>query len=285
MAESADNKHSLDDSAQHGESGPTYTDKVVIISGGSKGIGAGCARVFVDAGSRVVICARGLESGTALARELTEKGRGKCDFIQCDVSKPADIENLIAGTIDMHGRLDCLINNAGYHPTLKRIDDFTLDEFHAVVNTNLVSQWYASKCALPHLRRTKGSIINISSLVGEMGQEGATTYCATKGGITAFTKALAIEEAGSGVRVNAVLPGNIVTESRSEFIASRKDGPAIDRWVESLQVMGRSGTDWEVAQACLFLASEAAKFITGIALLITGGAELGYGVKHPAKFL
>jgi len=285
LAESADNEHPLDASRQRGKSGPTYTDKVVIISGGSKGIGAGCARVFVDAGCRIVICARGLESGATLAKELTEKGPGRCDFIQCDVSKPADIENLIAGTIDMHGRLDCLINNAGYHPSIKRIDDFTLDEFRDVLNTNLVSQWYACKCALPHLRRTRGSIINVSSLVGEMGQEGATTYCATKGGITAFTKALAIEEAASGVRVNAVLPGNIITESRSEFIASRKDGPAIDRWVESLQVMGRSGTAREVGQACLFLASEAAKFITGIALLITGGAELGYGVKYPMKFL
>lgn len=260
-------------------------EKVVIITGGSKGIGEGCARVFCQAGAKVVICARGKEAGESLAKELTEKGSGECHFIPCDVSRPEEIKRLVEKTVKRYGRLDCLINNAGYHPPHKSIDDFSLGEFMDVLKTNLVSYFLACKYALPHIRKVHGNIINISSLVGNIGQEGATTYCAAKGGITAFTKALAIEEARHSVRVNAVLPGNIVTEGRKKFIASIEDGDAIDRWVESLQVTGRSGAMEEVGHVCLFLASDAASFLTGIEIIISGGAELGYGVKYPMKFL
>lgn len=263
--------------------GLEYRDRVVVITGGSMGIGKGCARVFCDAGAKVVICARHKEPGEVLARELTAKGPGVCDFKICDVSKPEDIEQIISHTIEVFGRLDCLINNAGFHPPHKRIDDFTVEDFEHVLQTNLVSFFVASKYALPHLRKVRGNIINVGSLVGIMGQDGATTYCATKGAISGFTKALAIEEAPHGVRVNAVLPGNIVTESRVKFVASLEDGEAIDRWIESLQVMGRSGTIEETGQVCLFLASEAASFLTGIELIISGGAELSYGVKYPMK--
>jgi NAD(P)-dependent dehydrogenase (short-subunit alcohol dehydrogenase family) len=265
--------------------GLEYKDRVVVITGGSLGIGKGCAKVFCDASAKVIICARHKEPGEALAKELTAKGPGMCRFELCDVSKPEDIERLINFTIEAFSRLDCLINNAGFHPPHKPIDDFTIEDFTNVLQTNLVSYFVASKYALPHLRKVRGNIINIGSLVGIMGQEGATTYCATKGAISGFTKALAIEEAPHGVRVNAVLPGNIVTESRVKFIVSCDDGEKIDRWVESLQVMGRSGTIEEVGQLCLFLATDAANFLTGLEIIISGGAELGYGVKHPMKFL
>jgi NAD(P)-dependent dehydrogenase (short-subunit alcohol dehydrogenase family) len=265
--------------------GLSYTDKVTIITGASKGIGEGCARVFVDAGAKVVICARGAKDGQDLAKELSRKGPGTCDFIQCDVSKPEQIQSLMEQTIKKHGRLDCLINNAGYHPGVKRIDEFTVEEFHDVLNTNLVSYWLACKFALPYLRKTKGSIINMSSLVGEMGQEGATTYCATKGGINGFTKALAIEEGSSGVRINAVLPGNIITNSRIVGVASCENPNEVDKWVDSNQHNGRSGTNEEVGQACLFLASDAASYISGIMLNMSYGAELGYGIKYPVYFL
>jgi len=261
-----------------------FVGKVAIITGGSMGIGAGCARVFAGAGAKVVICARRTEAGEALAAELTAKGPGECVFVQCDVSKAGDIERLIDAAVERFGRLDCLINNAGYHPAMKRIDDFTLEEWDDVIRVNLTSQFIACKAALPHLRKTCGSIINMGSLVGIMGQEGASTYCATKGGIVGFTKALAVEEAENGVRVNVVLPGNIVTEGRINFVASREDGEEIDRWADSNQVMGRSGTVEETGNVCLFLASGGASFLTGIEMLVSGGAELDYGVKHPRRF-
>jgi NAD(P)-dependent dehydrogenase (short-subunit alcohol dehydrogenase family) len=127
----------------------------------------------------------------------------------------------------------------------------------------------------------------MGSLVAQIGQEGATTYCATKGAISAFTKALAIEEARHGVRVNAVLPGNILSDSRVQFIKGLPAGEAemLDRWVDANQHMGRSGTNEETGQVCLFLASDAASYLTCIEVVISGGAELGYGTKFPANFV
>jgi NAD(P)-dependent dehydrogenase (short-subunit alcohol dehydrogenase family) len=256
-------------------------DKVTIITGGSKGIGAGCARVFVGAGAKVATCARGREAGETLAAELTAEGPGECHFEQCDVSEPGQIERLIQKTVERYGRLDCLLNNAGWHPDHRPIDDFSIEEFKDLLQLNLVSVYAGCKYALPHLRKTKGCIINMSSLTGLMGQEHAVTYAATKGAINALTKALAIDEARNGVRVNAVLPGNIVTAMRIEAVAKSKDPELVDNWVDSWQWPGRSGTIKEVGHACLFLASDNAGFITGVELIVSGGAELGYGIKVP----
>ena len=265
--------------------GLVYTDRVALITGGSKGIGEGCARVFTDAGAKVVICARGAAAGEAVAKELTEKGPGTCHFELCDVSKPEDIRRLIDRTIELHGCLDCLLNNAGYHPPHKAIDDFTLEEFLDVMQTNMASMFVACKHALPHLRKAGGTIINMGSLVGIMGQEAATTYCATKGAISAFTKALAIEEMPRGVRVNCVLPGNIWSDSRKQAAATVEDPDEFDRWIDSHQHSGRSGTPEEVGQLCLFLASDASSYLTGTETIISSGSELGYGVKYPHRFV
>ena len=220
-----------------------------------------------------------------MADELNSKGPGRCHFEPCDVGKAEDIERLISHTVELFGRIDCLINNAGYHPPHKPISEFTVEDFTHILQTNLLSFFLTSKYALPYIRKVRGSIINMGSLVGVMGQEGATIYCASKGAISGFTKALAIEEAPNKVRVNAVLPGNIVTESRTNFIDSLENGKEMDRWLDSLQVTGRSGTIAETGQLCLFLASDAASFLTGIEVIISGGAELGYGIKYPLKFL
>lgn len=252
-------------------------DKVTIVTGGSKGIGEGCARVFVRAGAKVVICARGRELGEAVAAGLTTEGAGTCDFIRCDVTKPEEIKELIEKTVEMYGRLDCLINNAGWHPPHYTIDDFSIEEFKDLLQLNLVSYFAACKYALPYLRQTRGSIVNISSLAGIMGQEWATTYAATKGGIIAFTKALAVDETRNGVRVNAVLPGVIATPLVESFMETQEQRNFIESW----QWNSRVGTIEEVGEACLFLASDGASFITGIELVVSAGAELGYGIKLP----
>ena len=266
-------------------SGMDFTDRVAIVTGGSRGIGQGCARVFVDAGAKVMICGRNVEDGERVASELSASGPGDCVFRPCDVSRPEEVCALVDATIDRFRRLDCLINNAGYHPPVKRIDRFELEDLVDVWQANFVSQFVACRHALPHLRKTKGSIVNMSSLVGEIGQEGATTYCATKGAINAFTKALAIEEGDNGVRVNAVLPGNILSDSREKFRQSSPDAAVLDQWIDANQHNGRSGTNEEVGQLCLFLASDASAYITGTLQIISAGAELGYGVKYPTRFL
>ena len=259
----------------------TNFNKVTIITGGSKGIGEGVARVFVAAGSPVVIAARGEVEGKALAEQLTKMGPGCCDFIQCDVSKPEEIKSLIEKTVEIHGRLDCLINNAGWHPDHRTIDDFSIEDFKSLLRLNLVSYFAGCKYALPYLRKTQGNIINMSSLVGEMGQEWACTYVTTKGGITAFTKALAVDEARNGVRVNVLLPGVIATPLSDSFINSKVDPQFVLDFIDSWQWNGRRGTIEEVGYACLFLASDGAAFITGAELILSGGAELAYGIKCP----
>lgn len=256
-------------------------DKVTIITGGSKGIGAGCARVFVAAGAPVVICARGRTEGEALAAELAARGPGMCHFESCDVSDPEDIRQMVEKTVQRFGRLDCLVNNAGWHPDHRPIDGFSVEEFETLLRLNLVSYFAASKYALPYLRQTRGSIVNISSLVGAIGQEWAVTYVATKGAITAMTKALAVDEARHGVRVNVILPGTIGSPLVDSFIDTKENPQQIRDFLESWQWAGRLGAPEEVGQACLFLASDQASFITGAELIVSGGQELAHGIKWP----
>jgi NAD(P)-dependent dehydrogenase (short-subunit alcohol dehydrogenase family) len=259
-----------------------YADKVTIITGGSRGIGKGCAEAFVKAGSKVVICCNDQNEGAGVAAALDEaakrRGHGDASFVYCDVTRTEDIRNLIDATIARHGRIDCLINNAGWHPPHKSIDDFSVQEFRELLELNLVSIFTASKFALPHLRQTKGNIINMSSLVASIGQRHATTYVATKGAITAFTKALAVDEAPNGVRVNSVSPGNIFTPLWQEAIDAAPDPQEYRTEGEAAQLLGRMGYVEEVGRLCLFLASEAT-FTTGADHIISGGAELGYARK------
>ncbi|PYS51672.1 MAG: oxidoreductase [Acidobacteria bacterium] len=259
-----------------------YADKVVVITGGSSGIGKGCAEEFVRAGAKVVICCNNEEEGTSVAANLQAmaraQGAGCASFVYCDVRRTEDIQNLIDATVARHGQIDCLINNAGWHPPHKPIDDFSLEEFRELLNLNLVSVFTACKIALPHLRRTRGNIINMSSLVASIGQYHATTYAATKGALTAFTKALAIDEAPNSVRVNAISPGNIYTPLWQEAIDAAPDPEQCRADGEAAQVLGRMGCPEEVGRLCLFIAAEAT-FTTGVDHIISGGAELGYGLK------
>ncbi len=259
----------------------SFAGQVALITGGSHGIGEGCVRVFAAAGAAVVIGDRDAAAGEALAADLTAAGPGRCDFVRCEMSEPEEIRALVLAVEHRYARLDCLINNVGMHPDHRPIDDFTVEEFEALFRLNVVSAFAASKFALPLLRQSHGSIIIMSSLVAQLGQEWATTYAATKGALSAFTKTLAIDEARHGVRVNAILPGNVATASYEQTIARHPDPAGIRAHLESWQWLGRPGTPEEIAQACLFLASPAARFITGIELILSGGAELGYGVKWP----
>jgi NAD(P)-dependent dehydrogenase (short-subunit alcohol dehydrogenase family) len=257
-----------------------YADKVVIITGSSRGIGKGCAHEFVKAAAKVVVCSNNGDEGAAAAAALQTIAQdpGDVSFIYCDVRKNEDIQNLIAATISAYGKIDCLINNAGWHPPHKPIDGFSVDEFRDLIELNLVSVFAACKLALPHLRRTRGNIINIASLVATIGQRHAATYAATKGAITALTKALAIDEAPHGVRVNGISPGNIYTPLWQEAIDAAPDPQQCRADGEAAQLMGRMGTIEEVGRLCLFIAAEAS-FTTGVDHIVSGGAELGYGRK------
>ena len=247
-----------------------YTGKVVIVTGGTKGIGRAVVERFVEAGADVVFCSHEEAGGADLARTATASGPGRAEFVLCNVAKEAELEAFIRRVGESRGRIDCLVNNAGWHPPHYAIDQFSTADFRALLELNVVAVFVASRTALPWLRKTRGSIINLASLVATIGQHYATTYVATKGAVLAFTKALAIDEARHGVRVNAVSPGNIYTPLWQEA-GTRADG-------EAAQPFGRMGEPKEAARLCLYLASEAT-FTTGADHIISGGAELGYGRK------
>jgi len=262
-----------------------YQNKVVIITGGSRGIGEGCTRVFFSNGAKVVLCAKETVFGPKLEKELNSSGGpGEAYFVQCDVGSEDDIKNLVQKTVEKYGQIDCVINNAGAHPNHMPIDDFSLEDCRNLMNINFMGCFALSKYALPYLRKTKGNIINMSSLVAVFGQPGAVTYAATKGAITSFTKALAIDESANGVRVNSVSPGNIWTPLWSENASACENPVAAVTSGAEAQLLGRMGTLEEAGKLCLFIAAEAT-FQTGVDFLLTGGAELSYGKKARAPVI
>eukprot|EP00928_Gymnodinium_smaydae_P090242 TRINITY_DN7406_c0_g1_i1.p1 TRINITY_DN7406_c0_g1~~TRINITY_DN7406_c0_g1_i1.p1 ORF type:complete len:352 (-),score=84.93 TRINITY_DN7406_c0_g1_i1:152-1207(-) len=255
-----------------------YADKVVIITGGGRGIGEGCVRTFFEAGSNVVMCDRNAEA-SKLADTLNKRGaKNKVLFVRTDVSVVAELEALVDTAVKHFGRLDCIINNAGWHPPPLTIDDFAVSDAQDLMQLNFISTFSLCKFALPHIRKVKGNIINMSSLVGAFGQANAVTYAATKGAITAFSKALAIDEARHGVRVNTVSPGNVWTPLWKNGADAEKDPKAAMEAGMRVQVMGRMGTIFETGRLCLCIAADMT-FTTGVDHILSGGAEIGYGIK------
>jgi len=169
--------------------------KVAIVTGGNTGIGRGCAEAFCAAGMNVVIAARRKDLGEQAAAEITALGGGECVFRQCDVSLEADVKDLVDFAIERYGRLDTMVNNAGYVPPHVDACDMPADSYKSVLDTNLTGTFFGCKYAIPHLRLTKGSIVNMSSMIATVGQEQTAGYSATKGGICAMTSTIAIEEA------------------------------------------------------------------------------------------
>jgi NAD(P)-dependent dehydrogenase (short-subunit alcohol dehydrogenase family) len=251
------------------------TGRVVIVTGGTRGIGQGIVRAFVREGAFVVASSDDRAGGEALTAELGSR----CTYVHADVRDEAQLRALIDGSVDRLGQLDCLVNNAGTHLAHRPIDDITPAEFRALLDLNLVSQFMACRIALPHLRRSSGVIVNMASLVGSIGQEHAVDYVTTKGAIIALTKALAIDEARHGVRVNCISPGNIDTPLWQSFADASADPDATRRQGASTQWLARLGLADEVGRLCVYLAAEAT-YTTGVDHVISGGAELGYGLKR-----
>jgi L-fucose dehydrogenase len=249
--------------------------KVAVITGGSKGIGLGCARVFAKHGSVVVLAARGETDGRAAERELLDAGN-QALFTRCDVTSEDDMQSLIDTTVERFGQLDCIVNNAGWHPPAMGIDETSVDDFEQLLRLNLTSTFMGCKFAVPHLRKTQGSIINMSSEVAQIGQAKAPSYVSTKAGQLGLTRALAFDLAADGVRVNAVCPAGVMTPLMQEWADTEYDPQAALEMVDSWHPLGRMATIDEIGEVCAFLASEEASFITGQTICPDGGAALGY---------
>ena len=249
-------------------------EKVALITGSSKGIGEGIARVFSAEGASVVIVCRNEQEGLKIARELGSE-QGRALYVQTDVTSSPSIQNLIRATLDTFGKLDILVNNAGYHLS-KSVTETSEEEWEFIINTNLRSTFLCSKYAIPHLKKTKGNIINISSMVGLVGQPNAGAYSATKGGQIAMSKGMAIDYAPDGIRVNVICPGWIQTPLVEDWFSQQSDPAESRKYIYMQHPLGRIGTSEECGKAALYLASEDAAFVTGITLNIDGGVTLGY---------
>lgn len=249
--------------------------KVAIITGGSRGIGLGCARVFAKHGAAVVLSARGEEAGQQAQQELTGAGQAAW-FVPADVTQEADVQALVDATLERFEHIDCLLNNAGWHPPAATVDQMSAEEFEEHLRANLTSTFLCCKLAVPHLRETRGCIINMSDEAALVGQPEAPSYVAAKAGQIGLTRALALDLAPEGIRVNAVCPAGVLTPTLQEWADSHDDPEAALRMVHNWHPLGRMATVEEIGQVCAFLASDEAAFITGQAICPDGGAALGY---------
>lgn len=249
-------------------------NRVAIVTGGSKGIGAGIAGVFCAEGAAVVIASRGREEGGRMAAAL-QAAQGRAWFVPTDVTDSASIQVMIQATVERFGKLDILVNNAGYHLS-KNVEQTSEEEWEFIINTNLRSTFLCSKYAIPHLRQTRGNIINISSMVGLVGQPNAGAYSASKGGQIAMTRGMALDFAADGIRVNALCPGWVQTPLVEDWFSQQEDPEASRKYIFGAHPLGRIGTVEECGKAAAYLASDDAAFVTGITLNLDGGITLGY---------
>lgn len=247
---------------------------VSVITGSAKGIGKGCALVFAREGSKVAIVDIDVRAGEETVREIADSG-GEARLFRADISDSAQVQSMISEVVEAFGRIDVMFNNAGYHIS-KSVEATSEEEWDYIINTNLKSVFLCSKYALPHLRKTKGCIINMSSMVGLIGQSNAGAYSASKGGIVAMTKGMALDFAQDGIRVNCICPGWVTTPLVEDWFSQQQDPGKAREHIYGAHPLGRIASIEEVGRAALFLASSDASFVTGVALPVDGAVSLGY---------
>jgi NAD(P)-dependent dehydrogenase (short-subunit alcohol dehydrogenase family) len=245
-----------------------YQGKVVLVTGGSYGIGRAAAISFAQRGAKVAIADLDVKRGEETLHRIKEAG-GDAIFVKTDVSLESDVKALVEKTIQTYGRLDCAFNNAGIHKQFVSTIDFPAAEWDEMINVNLKSVWLCMKYEIPQmLKQGKGSIVNTSSAAGLVGAPSNPAYPASKHGVVGLTKSTALEFARKGIRVNCVCPGPTRTGMNEALVASNPDMvKAMDQKVP----MGRIGEPEEVAAAAIWLCSDEASYITGHALPVDGG--------------
>jgi gluconate 5-dehydrogenase len=242
-------------------------DKVVIVTGGGRGLGLAIARGFAAEGARVAIVGRSRATLDAAAAGIAAEG-GTAEPFTADVSREDDVSSLCRGVLDRFGRIDAAISNAGINPWYKRAERTSFAEWQSVIDVNLTGVFLVAKHAgAAMLAQGEGAIVNVSSIAGRVGLARSAAYCAAKGGVELLTRQLAMEWADRGVRVNAVAPGYFETDLTQGLLAH----PRLGAQVRARTPLGRFGRPDEVVGACLFLASPAASYITGASLAVDGG--------------
>ena len=250
---------------------PELEGKVALVTGGSKGIGRAIALAYAEAGADVAISARGREDLEMTAADIESRGR-RALGVSADMSDPEQVRALVERTASDLGSLDVLVNNAGAAPFLSTLDSIRLEGFEKYFRINYLSAVYATQAAAPLLtgRGPGACVVNVASVAAFVASPGLTYYAGAKAALVSLTRTVAQEWAAYGVRVNAIAPGWIETEMNER---ARQDRG----WADGIRAMiplGRWGTAEDVAAAALFLASDAASFITGSVLVVDGGQTL-----------
>jgi NAD(P)-dependent dehydrogenase (short-subunit alcohol dehydrogenase family) len=242
--------------------------KVALVTGGGSGIGRAAALAFAREGASVVIADILVEEGEKTARMVEEAG-SRAVFVETNVCRAEEVEALVEKAVGCYGRLDCAFNNAGLGPGRSRTADFAENEWDRVLDINLKGVWLCMKYEIRHmLGQGGGAIVNTASVVGLVGFMGAPAYVASKHAVVGLTKSAALEYAASGIRVNAVCPGVTRTPMIDRIIAER---PKMAELYKGLHPAGRLAEPEEIAEAAVWLCSDAASFVTGHALVVDGG--------------
>lgn len=238
-------------------------NKIAIVTGASSGIGLAIAKLYLEEGATVVFSDVN-ESGAQIVADLGEKA----SFVKCDVSDPVAVDNLVNGTVAKYGKLDIMVNNAGIG-ALGSALDCTNDAWDKVISINLSGVFYGVRAASNAMKEkgVKGSIINMTSILGIVGMEGAIAYCAAKGGVSNLTRASALDLASLGIRVNAIAPAFITTGMTKDVL----NDPGFNAFVTGNTPLGYVGEPDDIAHAALYLGSEDSKYVTGIILPVDGG--------------
>jgi len=240
-----------------------FSGKVVIITGGSRGIGKATANLFAKEGASVVITAKNNTRLQSAAKEL-----GVVGFVG-DIRRSDDIENVVKKTLDEFGKIDILVNNAGIFPDVKPLHETSEEEWNEIIDTNLTGQFRFTKAVIPHMMKNGGCIVNVSSDAGLKSFENfeADSYSATKAALIHLTKTWAIEYAKYKIRVNCICPGIVETDMTEPYLRTEADRVM----AIAEHPIGRIGSPEDVAKAILYFASEDSSWITGAILPVDGG--------------
>lgn len=245
-----------------------FSDKVVIVTGASSGIGRATALAFAKEGAKVIVAARRQAEGQETVK-LIEAAGGAGRFVETDVSRAVDVEKLVAETVATYGRLDVAFNNAGGAESPLPFVDQPEEAFDRVMDVAVKGVWLCMKAEIAAMLKTGGGVIvNMSSIAGVVGVPGAPIYTASKHAVLGLTKATALEHAKVGIRINAVCPGAVETES---LVGYFEQHPAVKTAMVAGHPVGRLATPGEVAAAVLWLSSPEAAFMTGQAMMLDGG--------------
>ena len=247
-----------------------FEGKVALITGGSSGIGRATAIAFAKKGAKIVIASRREKESQETVAIIKEMG-SKAIFFKTDITQAIEVQNLVNQTINTYSRLDYAFNNAGTEGILGPSIEQTEENWNQIINTNLKGVWLSMKYQIPEmLKNGEGAIVNNASVFGLVGSPNFSIYCASKHGLIGLTKAVALEQATAGIRINSVCPGAIQTDMVDRAFGKDNESKAKAQVVAGYPI-GRIGQPEEVANAVVWLCSDAASFITGHSLPIDGG--------------